>query len=104
MFPVSIICSTIIEALVSGSLIGGLTWILSFIICDLGLLSLIRTIFATIISMILGGCIGCRFSIYCSSRQILNCVTCDCVSCCDNSSDDDCPDGCPCSDDFHCCC
>ena len=53
--------------------------------------------------MIFGWYIGFVFSICCLPRQIVNCVTCDCVPCCDDSSDDECPDGCCCSDNCHCC-
>ena len=54
--------------------------------------------------MIFCGYIGFVYSICCSPRQILNCLTCDCVPCWDDFSDDDCPDCCCCSADCQCRC
>ena len=105
MFPISFICSIIIGALLFVSFFGGFVWSMLYIVRGLDLVaSLIPTIIITIISMIFGGYMGFVFSIYCSPRQICNCVTCDCIPCCDDSSDDDCPDCCCCSDDCQCCC
>ena len=95
MFPISFIFLIIIGALLFGSFFGGFTWSMLYIVRDLDLItSLIPTIIITIPSMILGGCIGFVFSIYCLPRQLCNCVTCDCIPCCDDSSDKKWPDCC----------